>query len=334
MQNNRLFIRVNWIALVFIYLVVIAGSVVRTSGSGMGCPDWPKCFGSWVPPTETGQLPENYKEIYGEKRVEKAERFAKFLTALGMKETADKIKNDPATYQELPFNATKTWVEYVNRLAGFMAGNFLLAIFIWTFIRFRKHRNLLLLTFLNLIIIGIEGWFGSIVVATNLVPWTITVHLFLALVIIAIQIKIIRLISPKWSSNIYLNRTMKWLILSIFVITFYQMFLGTQVREYIDELTKKGFGRETWSMYFGWSFFIHRSFSWLVLILISILCFLNYKKFGERTIYWLFGILAVELIGGVLLAYTEMPGAVQVSHLFFATILFGISWMQVLRVRI
>lgn len=331
---NRNFIRINWISLVFIYLVVIAGSVVRTTGSGMGCPDWPKCFGKWVPPTEIGQLPKNYKEIYGEKRVKKVEKFAKFLTVLGMKETAKRIKNDPATYEDESFNPARTWTEYINRLVGFVAGNLVLIIFIWSLIRYRKHKNLVMWSFLNLIIIGLEGWFGSIVVATNLVPWTITVHLFLAFVIIAIQLKIIRLISPKWSQNIYLTKQLKWLIVVIFLITFYQLFLGTQVREYIDFLTKQGLGRESWANYFGWSFFIHRSFSWLVLILIGILTYINYKRFGERSIYWLFGILVVELIGGVLLAYADMPGAVQVSHLLFASILFGISFMQVMRVSV
>ena len=53
--------------LLSIFLIIVAGGIVRMTGSGMGCPDWPKCFGMWVPPISVDQLPVNYQEIFGAK---------------------------------------------------------------------------------------------------------------------------------------------------------------------------------------------------------------------------------------------------------------------------
>jgi heme a synthase len=41
------------LALVFLTLIVFTGAAVRLSGSGLGCPDWPKCYGGVAPPLET-----------------------------------------------------------------------------------------------------------------------------------------------------------------------------------------------------------------------------------------------------------------------------------------
>jgi cytochrome c oxidase assembly protein subunit 15 len=332
MNYSRRFIFFSWLTLIFIYLVVVAGSFVRITGSGMGCPDWPKCFGQWVPPTEISQLPENYKEIYLEKREKKLKKFCSFLNSLGMEATATKIKNDPTVFQEEDFNANKTWTEYLNRLVGALAGVFMFAGFIWMLLYYRS-KSLLLLTGLNLVLMGIEGWFGSIVVATNLVPWTITVHLFLALVIIGIQLFIVHKISPIKRKKIVLTPLLKGLTFIVFLITFYQMFLGTQVREYIDELTKQGFGRDSWTDRLGWEFLIHRSFSWLVLILMTVMVWKNEKGKKIGVLRWAYVVLAIELISGVLLAYADMPGLVQTSHLIFASLLFGILLMTIYRLR-
>lgn len=330
---SKSFVRFNWIALIFIYLVVIAGSFVRITGSGMGCPDWPKCFGQWVPPTEASQLPENYKDIYAEKRSKKITKFCKFLRSIGLEKSAETIERDPNLLVEEDFNSRKTWTEYVNRLFGFLAGNAMLLAFFWMLLWYRK-KKLIWISAINLILMAIQAWFGSIVVASNLVPWTITVHMFLALVIIALQLYLIKQISPVQQRKIALSTTMKWLSVVVLVITFYQMFLGTQVREFIDELAKDGFGRETWTEKLGLTFFIHRSFSWLVLVLMVFMMWKNEKENKHWIIRSAFLILALELISGVLLAYADMPGLVQTSHLLFATILFGILTMLIFRIDV
>jgi cytochrome c oxidase assembly protein subunit 15 len=333
MNYSKSFVRFNWVTLVLIYLVVVAGSFVRITGSGMGCPDWPKCFGQWVPPTEASELPSNYKEVYSEKRAKKIEKFAKFLSKIGLKATADQIMNDPTLRVEESFNWKRTWTEYGNRLVGFLAGNFMLAMFIWILIKYRK-RKLVLITLFNLVLMALEAWFGSIVVASNLVPWTITIHMLLALVIIAIQLYVLREISPVQRKKIALSKTMKWLAIVVLAITFYQMFLGTQVREFIDELKKAGYGRDAWTEHLGWAFLIHRSFSWLVLVLMTFMIWKNEKGSKLTIIRTSYIILALELISGVLLAYANMPGLVQTSHLVFAAILFGVLTMLVFRMRV
>lgn len=329
---HRWFVRLNWITLVFIFLVSVAGSFVRVTGSGMGCPDWPKCFGQWVPPTTDANLPKDYKQIYSDIREKKIMKFAAFLEKIGFQSEAKQLRENKSLLIEQDFNARKTWTEYINRWLGFIAGNGVLLIFAWIVIKYRK-RKILALSALNLVLLMIQAWFGSIVVATNLVPWTITVHMLLALVIIALQILLIHKITKKPEGQLQLSTTMKTIVWSSLLITFGQIFLGTQVREYIDALTQQGIGRDQWTELLGAAFFIHRTFSWLVLGILAYLVYLNYKQNGSRLIYASFVILVVELISGVLLAYADMPGLVQNAHLLFACLLFSTLFFTVLKMK-
>src|SRR5688572_8865190 len=51
--SPELYARVAVLALVALTLIVFTGTAVRLSGSGLGCPDWPKCYGRVIAPLET-----------------------------------------------------------------------------------------------------------------------------------------------------------------------------------------------------------------------------------------------------------------------------------------
>ena len=131
--DNRLFINLNLISIISVYLLILVGGIVRSTGSGMGCPDWPKCFGNYIPPTSVDALPENYKEIYSEKRHQKNLRVASMIRGLGLDGFAFKITNGDSIRVEQSFNPIKTWIEYINRIIGVLVGFFILLSFVKSF---------------------------------------------------------------------------------------------------------------------------------------------------------------------------------------------------------
>jgi cytochrome c oxidase assembly protein subunit 15 len=294
----------------------------------MGCPDWPKCFDQIIPPTSEDQLPSNYKEKYSEYRKNKIEKFANIIASIGFADEAHQLKTDPSLLIEEDFNAARTWTEYGNRLVGFLAGNAVLILFIWTLIRYRTRRKLLLLTFLNLVLMGFEGWLGSIVVATNLVPWTITLHMFFALIIVGIHIKIIRIAKDR-SFQIKIKPSFKYLFYFSLALTFIQIILGAQVRQEVDFKVFDGVDRSFWveELENTFNFLFHRSFSWLLLATNVALLWMNQKfAYGIPGLKYIVGLLILLFITGVLFSYAGMPAILQPIHLIAAAIILGIQF--------
>ncbi|HOY49883.1 MAG TPA: COX15/CtaA family protein [Chryseolinea sp.] len=327
----RSFRRLCLSTLIAVYILILVGGVVRSTGSGMGCPDWPKCFGSWVPPTDVSELPENYKEIYAAYRDKKNQRFAKYLTTFGFDETASKILTNPQVLHENDFNATKTWIEYINRVVGVIIGLLIFALFIFSIRLWNKERKLTMASFATLILVGFQGWFGSFVVSSNLTAWTITVHMFLALVIVGILIYLFK--ESNYGQNITIASTYGW-VLACMAALLIQIFFGTQVREGIDRVALT-FERESWIDNLGRDFVIHRTFSWIVLIL-HVILILKLRKTEAAKIFALALIMLLlgTVLAGVAMSYFAVPAFLQPIHLLLATVTFGILFMLILRVNI
>jgi heme a synthase len=307
--------------LVAIYFLIAVGGIVRSTGSGMGCPDWPKCFGQWIPPTSVDQLPSDYKESYAQYRAKKNQKFTSLLRAVGMSETADKILADKTVLIEADFNSTKTLIEYLNRVLGVIIGLFIVALF-WRSLKFRKQRPALFwVSVATLLAVLVQGWFGSIVVSTNLTTWTITVHMLIALVIVSMLNYLLAVSLPKAEESNPPSGIIAILICCS-VALLIQILFGTQVREAIDKLAL--LARDTWIASLGLEFIIHRSFSWIVLGLHVLLIWRLRKTTSSKTVSLaLFVLILGSFLTGVGMAYFDVPPFLQPLHLVLAAICFG-----------
>jgi cytochrome c oxidase assembly protein subunit 15 len=303
---DGLFRKLTILTVITVYLLIAAGGIVRSTGSGMGCPDWPKCFGSWVPPTEAYQLPSNYKEIYGAK-----------------------LKGN------VEFNVVKTWTEYLNRLLGVFTGLLIFATLLASIRYLRSSKSSLFYASLAaFILVGFQGWLGSKVVSTELHPVMVTIHMIVAIVIVFILIYLLfrshpgALVPVQQKGYTNLNKILKLAI----VLSFCQVILGTQVREAIDSvIAELGYeSRGQWIDALGLSFYIHRSFSIIVLIVNGLLVYrlLDGQKL-RIPILLSQGIMLVvllEILTGVIMAYLAVPAFAQPIHLTLAIVLLGIQY--------
>ena len=325
---NKRFNQLTKISLILIYLVIIAGAIVRMTGSGMGCPDWPKCFGYMIPPTEEKELffkpYHQYNE--GEMILLNSERFYTALKDF----KSDKLinlsnwnlfeKHDYVTYDPV-----HTWIEYLNRLIGALAGIPILLFTIISIYYWRDYKYLTLISVLTVLGMGFQAWLGKTVVDSNLAPYKITIHMLMALVIVGLILVLIVQTKKVNKSN---NKLFKNLIIFSIILTLIQVVLGTQVREFVDEQVKLiGYDKANWLTGVPLKFYIHRSFSVLVLIVNLYLLYLNKKlNLGYNKINYVIILIAVEIFTGILMYYFDFPLLSQPIHLVIATIIFGLQF--------
>lgn len=335
-KSEKRFIRLNLITIVVTLLLILAGGIVRSTGSGMGCPDWPKCFDQYVPPTSASQLPADYKENYVAERVVKNERFAKTLDKLGKGHLADSIRHDESILQPETFNVAKTWTEYLNRLMGAATGFLLVGLVIYSFAYRKTAKRIVVLSWVNLIVVAFQAWLGSIVVSTNLVPWIVTVHMLLALVILAILVYTYNYAQQMHKAVTIVMAKVVWLKVLIFlaiVVSVLQIVLGTEVREAVDTVSKALMynDRESWLTRVGKIFSYHRDSAMVVLILNIIIYKLVKDRFnGKATALMVANsiavVLIIQILTGLILSNFALPPYAQALHILFSTLLFSLQY--------
>ncbi len=303
------FRKLGMLTICAVYLVILAGGIVRASGAGMGCPDWPTCFGQWIPPTSEIQLPPNYHEIYANRG-----------------------------YENTQFNPIKTWTEYTNRLVGVTIG-FLIFLTAWSSrIYLKTDKPVFYLAVTAFLLVGFQGWLGSTVVASNLNPLKITIHMVVALIIVALLIYTITRSQHQNFAPIDLSilpAKFKTVFLIAMGMSLLQIAMGTQVREAVDFISHEHayIDRQFWRDDFPIIFYVHRSFSSLILFTNTWLVWHFYQNVVKNhTIvkvgFLLFGLIVTAILAGVSLDRLGMPPVAQPIHLLMANLIFGTQFFM------
>ncbi len=189
---NQTIHRLAMIAAIIAFCVIVLGAWVRLSHAGLGCPDWPGCYGQLT-------WPEAVQEI----------------------ETANQA------FPERPFESNKAWREMVHR---YLAGSLMLLIFTMSWISWRgpkpAHKFRLLLTALVLLIV-FQALLGMWTVTLKLKPIIVMAHLLGGLTSFSLILWL--MFSSRWQvadkPNIKIRR-MRGPIITAVVILATQIALG------------------------------------------------------------------------------------------------------------
>ena len=334
---NKNFLFFLKLSLMLIYLVIAAGATVRVTGSGMGCPDWPKCFGYIIPPTERNQLEWKPNHFYNKNEViilNKSLRVAindfRSQNEYNKRNWNPYLKHD---YSE--FNVYHTWIEFINRLIGAISGIAVFAMFCFSLFLWKKKKILVILSFLAVISMIFQALLGKEVVDSNLLAYKIRIHMIMAFIILAILIYILYLSKIK-PIDIRFNIKIIYIITFGFFLTLIQIFLGTQVRQFIDiQMNEFPMQNELWLKFAPLKFYFHRSFS-LIILATNLFLYHEFKKIKiiPFSLKIILAALLLEIFTGVLMYYFDFPISTQPIHLLLATFIFTAQLYLILQLVI
>ena len=296
------YFRFSVLSIVFTYLLIFIGGLVRVAGAGMGCPDWPKCFDRWIPPTSITQLPDHI---------------------------------DPEK-----FNLVLAWVEYLNRLSGAFVGFIILVSCVYAILHFKNNKRVVFSISLALFFTLVEGWLGSKLVDTVLDPVTITLHLLLALIIIGLiiysSIQAYYDIKGNFERDSFYPYHIKYIILGIFACIVIEIIVGTEIRGGLDISRKDNplIDGVILLKMLGPFKYIHTILGVALLGLVLYLRKLIYDNNYNPSEYMIYAVnsmsilIGAQIVLGETLVCFDVKPIVQLFHMWFSSLLLGLSIAQ------
>lgn len=312
------FQRIALAAFIAVEVLIFVGAVVRATGSGLGCPDWPFCYGCLVPPTRAEDI--DFGKLDLDKFRAKAERHGR----------------DPATITpeslRAEFDPVATWVEYVNRLTSLPVGLSVVVLLGAAFGELRRGRARVFLAALAaFLLVGINAWLGARVVFSGLQPGIITLHMALAILLQCVLVYTAwrgcdRPWTLAWRHGAPASglRLLAWALFALIVV---EGVMGSQVRELTDELarTHAGEPRADWVAELENSavYLVHRSFSWLIVGVGAAFWMLARRRLVRAG--WLEAsvvlLILAQMLLGIVLAHAGILGFAQVLHIGLSSLL-------------
>jgi heme a synthase len=287
------------------YILITVGGFVRASGAGLGCPDWPTCFGKPYPPFSIEELRE---------------------------------RDVPADFDIEAFDVRLAWIEYFNRLSGSVIG---LLLIVTTYLAYRDHRRtarILYPTLAAFLTVLINGWMGSQVVESELEPIVITIHLVLALLQVCLLLyATVSAFYPQGGLPAEeLPRSRHVLArgaLFVLFLALIQVSLGADLRGQLQVAEEENPEIERGDIihHADWVDIVHRSFSWTILLGVGgLFYYANQRMEDDAAHPWLRygttitgGLVIAQILAGIGLAYGNLPPPLQLAHVVLASLLIG-----------
>jgi cytochrome c oxidase assembly protein subunit 15 len=136
------FRRLNLATAVLCFVVIVFGAYVRLNDAGLGCPDWPGCYGH-----------------------------------VGVPEASHEVANAEAAFPDRPVEAHKAWKEMIHRYLASTLGLLIVALALWSTWLKNLHKTARILPWVLVALVMFQGALGMWTVTLLLKPLVVTGHL-------------------------------------------------------------------------------------------------------------------------------------------------------------